>query len=624
MRTYSAGRSLPLLAALFVSAGVICSAPIALPLISSRLSADGLLEAGTIRAVRRLHLSLLVAGAVTASLSLLHGEGARRLLRPARSTGAQRALFAGILFCAACTLYLPPYYAMSMLKDDPARYAFSALNILEGKGYVIGVNRQYYPAKDFPGYPLLIALAYRILGPFPGNAVYATLACALSALALTYAVCRRAFGGAAALLAMALLWTHPLFLSLGRLVRSEALSCMLLLSVVFLFMELTRREEPWPAGAVLLGALLGCGYVARPTILVALLALPAIFLASRGVREGAKAAGLVCAGAAPVVLPYLSFCARMYGGPFRSGYHVWHMLAAPPFSLRNIAMNISPRWIPPEPQNAAQAIERFLGTTNGAYYASSLLGLQGAYGPAVFMFILAGIAGAFDVSGRCGRQRRSAALAFLSVIGLYVLLHMTYVDHDPRYLFLVLPFLLSFAAYGASRRLRPLCRGRVTAPTLAWAALFAFAASGMCLSLAREIHRRRDPPYQYVICEAYRKMLPPDGCVISSIHPAMLDRYLLRGTARRYYVVSPREMYARLAIRLADGSRVTLPVEPVQRHLDEVRAMLRAGKVVMADDWSDPDHPGRFDAERNEIFAGFAARVVRLEGPFRIYRLFPR
>ncbi len=79
MRTCSAGRSPPPQAALFVSAGVICSAPIALTLLSSRPGADGLLEDGTNRAARRLHPSPLVAGAVTASLSLLHG-GARRAL----------------------------------------------------------------------------------------------------------------------------------------------------------------------------------------------------------------------------------------------------------------------------------------------------------------------------------------------------------------------------------------------------------------------------------------------------------------------------------------------------------------------------------------------------------------
>ncbi|MFH0910200.1 MAG: hypothetical protein V1918_01635 [Planctomycetota bacterium] len=624
-KSFPVTKSLLIGAALFVFAGVMCSGRISLPLIARYLSGDGALEEGTVQRVREIHLLLLAAGGVLALLGLIHKGAKRSLAALASSPVARRTLLAGLLVLAAYMLFLPPYYAMSMLYDDPVRYAFSAYNMFEGRGYLINVNRHYYPAKDFVGFPLFILPFYAAFGPFPGNAIYATFACALPVLLMTYVICRRVFGTTTAFLSLLLLCSHHLFLGLGRVVRSEMLSCALLLSVMLLFMELIKRERLWPAGALLLGVDLGCCYSARPTLLAAVVALPAIFLACKGMRMTAKATALICAGGVPVVLSHMLFCNAVYGGPLRTGYYVWEVLDSP-LSLRNIALNFTSRWIPPEPQNVIQMIERFLETTNGAYYASSLLGLGNLYSPAIFLFIIVGVAASFGNVDADDRPKRVIVLSFLSVIGLHIFFYMTvYWGHDARYLFVILPLLFSLAAFGMSRKLALVCEERITLPALACAALFSLVISGVLLSLYRGVTSPRTPPFQYEVCEAYGRLLPPDGCVISGIHPTLVDHYVQSGNERRFYPISKNAMYVGKKIRFVhDGSLGTLPLDPVQRHMDEVRGMLRSGKVVMVDDWCDPLHPGLFDAERSMLFAEFAPREVYRSGPFRIYRLFPR
>ena len=624
-KSLPATRSFLIGAALFVFAGVMCSGGISLPRIARYLSRDGVVEEGTVGRMREIHLHLLAAGGVLASFGLIN-TGMKRCLVSLMSTSIARRILLAVLFVfAACMLFLPPHYAMSMLRDDPVRYAFSAYNMYEGRGYLINVNRHYFPAKDFIGFPLFILPFYAAFGPFPGNAIYATLACALLVLLMTYIICRRLFGTAAAFLSLLLLCSHRLFLDLGREIRSEMLLCALLLCVILLFMEIMKRERLWRAGAFLLGAALGCCFTARPPLLVSVAALPAILLSHKGMRMAMRGMALACAGLALVTVPYMYFCNALYGGPLRTGYYVWEVFDAP-ISLKNIAVNIPPRWIPPEPQNAIQMIERFLGTTNGAYYASSLIGLGQIYSPAVFVFIIAGVAASLGVIDGADRARRTIAISILSVIALHVFFYAMYAaGHDARYFSAVLPLLLSLSAFGMSGKFALLCEKRITAPGLAYAALLSLVISGVLLSLYRGVTSPRTPPFQYELCEAYGRILPPDGCVISNIHPTLVDHYVQSGNECRFYTISKKAMYVRERIRLTrDGSLGTLPIEPVQAHLEEVRAMLRSGKVVMMDDWYDQYHPGQFDAERRVLFADFSAREVYRNGPFRIYRLIPR
>jgi hypothetical protein len=264
-------------------------------------------------------------------------------------------------------------------------------------------------------------------------------------------------------------------------------------------------------------------------------------------------------------------------------------------------------------------------TTNGAYYSSALLGLNRLYSPAVFVFILIGVAAALGDAHAGGGVRRAASLCGLAATALFVGFYMLFLFQDVRFLLPILPLLLAFAGFGVARTVTFSYERRISPSRLVLLVLFAVAVSGLGAALYARATAPPDPPYQYELCESYRTLLPPDGCVITGIDPALLDHVVLHGTPRSFFAVSERCPYVGATVQpRAGGPTETVPIPVAARNVDEIRTMIAGGRTVMVDDWVDPHHPGRWRGGLEALRARFILEEVGRRGPFRIYRLVNR
>ena len=326
-------------------------------------------------------------------------------------------------------------------------------------------------------------------------------------------------------------------------------------------------------------------------------------------------------GMAFVVVPYMAFCNAAYGGLLRTGYHAWlpwRFEGTPFLTPRNIALNRAYLWMYPDDPNLIQRIQMYLQTTNGAFYSSGLLGLNRVYSPAVLVFIVVGVADALRHRG----DRRMLTLCLLAVIGLSVIFYVMILVNSYRYFLPFLPPLLALAGYGMSRKVSFSRRERIGAAGIVYTLLFAIVLSPAGPALYRRAVSPPPPPLQYEVCTAYRELAPPDACVISGIDPVLVEHFVLRDSRRAFLALSERSLYVDQRFREKPEDPITtLPVIPVSRRLDEVRAMIGAGRVVLMDDWESPYQKGRYRDDLDMMRANFGLEEVARRGPCRVYRL---
>ncbi|MEI6633905.1 MAG: glycosyltransferase family 39 protein [Chlamydiota bacterium] len=615
--------SLITVAAFFLFAGCVFTERASSRLVVRYLSSDGAIEEVTALFLRQMHHGLLAVGGILALMGLVNALAARRPAITADRPGRRRAAFAVFMLFAASLLYLSPYNAMRMLNEDPVRYACAAYNIYTGKGDTITLAGRDFPDKFFFGYPLSIVLFYAVFGPFLGNAVYATLTWALLALAATYLLGRRLFGTKAAFMAVILLCTNGLFLDLGREIRSDMTACALLAIACVLFVGLGAGGKGGRRAAFLLGLTFGAAYTVRPYLLCALVPIPFALWRRRGAVSMAARMGVLGIGLLLLVIPTMIYCAVTFGGMLRSGYHVWwNFDLSAPFKLRNIYTLMPTRWDLFPPQNIIQECQRLVDGTSGLFYGAALLGMYGLYSPAVFIFIALGVAESLNARGGLSGCPRAVAASLCAIVALCALVIMMYSFRDIRFLLPLLPVLFVFAGAGMARHVRVSYQRYRGAPALIASVLFACAMSAAPLAIYSRVTTPPDPPYQYGICMRYDRALPIDGCIISGVDPLLLEHCVLRDSARTLRAISDTGFYVDVPVRLKPGDEaVRIPVEPVSRFIDEIRARIDADMVVLTDDWEDPHRAGQCRREREMLRAQFAHTEVARAGPFRVYRL---
>lgn len=618
-------KSLLALAALFLIAGLLFNVRLSSMLIIKYLSEDKILEEGTLVFLREFQVGLIATGSVLALLGLGNIVMGRRPFPASASPLARYLLLAIILSLGAYLIYLPPYYAMRFLNSDPSHYAVSAFNIMAGKGFTLTLNHHQYPSCFLIGYPLCIIPFYLILGPFLGNAIFTTSAFSILTLWATYACSRKLFGTTAALLTTLLLCSNWLFINLSKQVRSDTFICLLMLLSILVFITIMKKERGGYFSPFLLGLILGFSYTVRPPNLITLLVFFMAFLLHRGLRPTIKSMIILAIGMAFIMMPYMVFCNATYGGPLRTGYHIWvpERLESPGFlSPRNIVFNISPP-TPHPPKNTIQKIQGILRTTNGAFYSSALLGLNKIYNPAVFIFIVIGISHSLSRGIATRADRRMLTPCVIFIIGLSVLFYMMIPCSDYRYLLPVLPLLLAFAGFGMSRKVQFSYRKRIRPASLFYLILFSIVMPGVGLSLYRRVTTPPPPPLQYEICKTYRELVPPDGCIISGMDAVLVDYFVLSGSKRVFFALSEKSMCVDQRLRLKPGDAlITLPIIPVSRRMDKIYALIDKGKVVLMDDWENPLWLGwRYREDLEMMRDNFTLEEVGRKGPFHIYRL---
>ena len=166
----------------------------------------------------------------------------------------------GLLLLAAFVLRLASNGWLTdpapQLAGDALWYHASAVSLAAGEGYVHYFTRQPTAAWP-PGYPLMLAGLYLMVGPSILAAKLLNVALAAGSVLLTYLIACELRRPVAGLLAAAILAVFPGWVLFAPLVLSEALFVFLFCLVLWLFVRWDARGGAGPGAWLGLGAFLG-------------------------------------------------------------------------------------------------------------------------------------------------------------------------------------------------------------------------------------------------------------------------------------------------------------------------------------------------------------------------------
>jgi 4-amino-4-deoxy-L-arabinose transferase-like glycosyltransferase len=262
---------------------------------------------------------------------LAHGRAVRAIPRASVLIGL-------LAFC----LYLTPALSVVQLNPDVVEYVDVARRLLNGEGFRLGVKAYHFGGTEVlhnglaerpPLFPLLVAgllgLGLDLRAVQVMNAALAAVAVGLVA-EIGRSLFGRQVGAAAGLLAAA----SPVMLTRTILPMTEALTISLLLLATWL---VVRAPEPVRRRDYLLaGAILGLGYLARPTTAALALAIvPAIVLAARDRLGAVRAVGWLGLGVALFVVPMSLYSLATQGSLSYSGQSYLYAVHKDSDVLRN-------------------------------------------------------------------------------------------------------------------------------------------------------------------------------------------------------------------------------------------------------------------------------------------------
>jgi 4-amino-4-deoxy-L-arabinose transferase-like glycosyltransferase len=145
---------------------------------------------------------------------------------------------------------------------DATYYFFTGKNLAAGEGFVTtpGVPTVYFP----PGYPLILASAFSVLGTQSFVPVLINLCAGTATCWMTYKLGALAYGPKAGLVAATLLALWPSHIYATSATLSEVVFTFFLTLVIYRFclLEMTQRGEGW-ASWIFLGVLLGLTSLVR-------------------------------------------------------------------------------------------------------------------------------------------------------------------------------------------------------------------------------------------------------------------------------------------------------------------------------------------------------------------------
>ncbi|MGH7670550.1 MAG: ArnT family glycosyltransferase, partial [Gemmatimonadaceae bacterium] len=221
-----------------------------------------------------------------------------RIVIPAETTVAIIAAIVGLI----ALNYLP----VGGFYDD-GLYTILAKSLATGHGYRF-LNLPGTPAAVHypPGYPLLLALIWKIGPAFPANVLWFKLLNVLLLGVIAWMTCRYAvrvllLSPTVAVLATLLGTITIPILVLSTLVLSESLFLALLIPALILAERMTRQAPPTRRGAVILGVLSGVVMLVRSVGVMLVIAVLVMWL----VRRHWRAVAWYLGSTLVVVLPWL-------------------------------------------------------------------------------------------------------------------------------------------------------------------------------------------------------------------------------------------------------------------------------------------------------------------------------
>jgi hypothetical protein len=213
--------------------------------------------------------------------------------------GSRRAAIclAGILVGAGLLYYLALKPDRLGEYHDDSVYVTTAKALADGLGYrIISLPNEPLQTKYPPLHPLLLSLVWRINPEFPANIVWMmslSCICAIGFLALTYYYLTRS-GYASewqALVVVGLTAVNLRTIILATSTASEMLYSLIAVAVLYLAERNERAERKW-AGDLVVGTVIGLGFLARIAGISLLIALGIYFAIRRRWSRGVLVLGV--------------------------------------------------------------------------------------------------------------------------------------------------------------------------------------------------------------------------------------------------------------------------------------------------------------------------------------------
>jgi len=173
-------------------------------------------------------------------------------------------LFFNLFFCI---FYMSIYE--SPVGSDSGQYDKLAMNLIEGKGYVLDrrpevieneelydINLEVPTAWRPPGYPILLAGIYKVFGHDVQNVyVFQILALQLS-LTLLFLIAKKVFGNLTSLISLGILSVWPFFPTFATQLMTETWALLLITIIVYILVCTKMSNWKWAVMGMLMGVLL--------------------------------------------------------------------------------------------------------------------------------------------------------------------------------------------------------------------------------------------------------------------------------------------------------------------------------------------------------------------------------
>jgi len=437
-------------------------------------------------------------------------------------------------------LYTPAKFGTCWLViPDALENTFCAENFLREGKYGFYLNGVFHPSRYLPWFPLLFLAPFQFVTGDIYGAVYGCWFAAAGLAAVMFLSCWQttvrpgqpgerdiARGALAGLLTFPVLLLSMFFIDLTGYAMTEVPYLLFCVWAMILWTRLAVRPGVDTASLIRCAVLIALGGSVRSSAYPMLL-LPfiLIFMREKDWKRRFLLWGLAALPSALVLLASNIFNWRVFGSPFRTGYHFWCPV---PYDFMTLTFH---------PRYAAEYLPR-LFREKGCWLTLALLA----------------VCAAWFFASRSARKEKflsfkkwtawEAAMAFALLQGLIVfVLYIFYFFYDKRMYLPILVMVLPPAASAAANLLRMVLRRR-------YVETWGLAGAAILLQLVvmrnlNDYHKAlRTIPDDRAKLESLNLTLPGNAVLLTPFNPAVADRFLLRGTDREVIPIDRRHEYA--------------------------------------------------------------------------------
>lgn len=424
------------------------------------------------------------------------------------------------LAIAAFLLYLPSETAASLtIPPDSSEYAISLSNLLEHGKFGFTLNGEWHPSRYAPWFSLTcLTPAYFLSGGSTLCYHWMILFFSLSLLGMIYFIGKKLGLGGWAVVPPVLLMLMPDYAFYSRVVMTEIPYAAIFALLAIMFVKYTLEDECSRAWCLLVGLLLAwCGMVRASGLPMVAPFVVVAYFKRRSMKDFLVRGALFTLPSVLYLMTNALYNYRVFGSPFRNGYHYWLPV---PYDFSNLVFSAS--YIIP-------AIR---------YFSSEpIMQVTVAFAAISLLFAALVARGGFD--GVVKHRPYLAFLAFGCVQSLVVVvLYVGYFWIDTRFFLGMTIYWLPLFIYAVYRLLKGI-PGVWAVP--AFLTLVVLCALILNRCPTRYVYMAVERPVWLAESMVTSRVLPAESVVIATGDPVVLDHFGFRDKnltilplARRY------------------------------------------------------------------------------------------